>query len=110
MLVEYLESNYGAEITGAEYRTFRGFWHGACPETLRGFSVQACPETPHRLLCQPVNSPAPPTHHALYNSDKLSRLAPPSGLIELHSTYGIRRLAESRTLGAHFAGVIGGPP
>ena len=63
-----------------------------------------------QVLCQPVNSPAPPTHYPLYNSDKLSRFAPPSELNERHSTYGIRSLAEGRTLGAHFAGVIGGPP
>ena len=102
--------NYGAEMTGVEYRPFRWFWPVACPETPRGFSMKSCPETPHKLLCRPVNSPAPPTHHSLYNSDKLSRLATPSGLIERDSTYGIRSLAEDRTPGAHFAGVIGGPP
>jgi hypothetical protein len=49
MLVEDLAGNYGAEMTGVEYRTFRRFWPGACPETPRGFGVQACPETPHRF-------------------------------------------------------------
>src|SRR5262245_39967277 len=110
MLVEDLAGNYGAEMTGVEYRTFRRVWPGACTETPRRFNMQACPKTPHRLRCRPVNSPAPPTTHPLYNSDKLSRLAPPSGLIERHSTYGIRSLAESCTPGAHFAGVKGGPP
>jgi hypothetical protein len=84
MLVKDLAGNYGAEMTYVEYRTFRRFWPEACPETPRGFSMQACPKTPHRLRCRPVNSSAPPTHHSLYNSDKLSRLAPPSELIERH--------------------------
>src|SRR5262245_1789128 len=110
MLDEDLASNYGAEMTGVECGTFRRFWGGACPETPRGFGAQARPETPHRLRWRPVNSPAPLTRHPLYHSDKLSRLAPTSELIERHSPYGIRSLAEGRTLGAHFAGAIGGPP
>src|SRR5215510_1808071 len=104
MLVENLTSNYGAEMTGVEYKTFGLAWPWACPETPRGFGRQACPEMPHRLRCRPVNSTALLTRHPLYNSDKLSRLAPPSGLIVRHSTYGIRSLAEGHTLGADFAG------
>jgi len=49
-------------------------------------------------------------HHPPYNSDNLSRLAAPSELIERHSPFVIRSLAEGCTLGAHFAGAIGGPP
>jgi hypothetical protein len=49
-------------------------------------------------------------HPPLYHGDKLSRLAPPSELIEIHSPFVIRSLAEGRTLGAHFAVAIGGPP
>src|SRR5262245_22849219 len=97
-------------MTGVECRKFRRFWRRSCPETPREFGAQARPETPHRLRWRPVNSTAPLTRHPLYHSDKLSRPAPPSELIIRHSPYGIRSLAEGRTLGAHFAGVIGGPP
>ena len=43
------------------------------------------------------------TRHLPYCSDKLSRLAPPSELIECRSPCGIRSLAGGRTIGAHIA-------
>jgi len=46
------------------------------------------------------------TRHPTYRRDKLSRLAPPSKLIEAHSPCRIRRLAGGRALGASFAGAM----
>ncbi len=40
-----------------------------------------------------IHSPPPLTRHSLYHSDKLSRLALPSELIECHSPCEIRSLA-----------------
>jgi hypothetical protein len=42
----------------------------------------------------------------LYQGDKLSRLAPPSELIERRHPCGISWLAKGRTIGAYFAGTI----
>jgi len=47
--------------------------------------------------------PPPLTPHLPYSSDKLTRLAPPSELVERHSPLGIRSLAKSLMLGAYFA-------
>ena len=41
-----------------------------------------------------ANPPTPVTHYSLYRRDKLSRLAPPCGLIERRPSCGIRDLAE----------------
>ena len=49
----------------------------------------------------------PLTRHFPYHGDKLSRLAPPSELIERRPPYEIRSLAEGSTLGAHFAEAMG---
>ena len=45
-----------------------------------------------------------------HHSDKLSRLAPPSELSRRRPPSGIRSLAGSRTLGAHFAKMFGPHP
>jgi len=47
---------------------------------------------------RPAILATPQTHHHIYHSDKLLRLAPPSDLIERHSHCGIRGLAEGGRL------------
>ena len=56
---------------------------------------------------RPANLATPLTRHFAYRSDKMSRLAPPSELSERHYPCRIRRLADCRALGAHFAEEIG---
>jgi hypothetical protein len=56
---------------------------------------------------QPAISPTPLTRYLPYHGVNLSRPAPPSELIERHSPYGIRSLAEGHMLGAYFAEAIG---
>jgi len=58
------------------------------------FVVQARPETPRKLGVTACQYQPKLTHHSLYRSDKLSRIAPPSELIERPSYCEIRSLAE----------------
>jgi len=68
--------------------------------------VQKRPETPHKLraygflwlgerrVLRHANSLAPLTRHRPDHGDKLSRLAPPSELIDRHFPCGIKSLAK----------------
>jgi len=58
------------------------------------FGAQARPETPRMLGVTACQYQPKLTRHSLYRGDKLSRLAPPSELIERPSSCEIKSLAE----------------
>jgi hypothetical protein len=85
-----------------------GFCGRLGPKRPTGFAVTTC----HLSNSAPIetisaHSLLTLTRYDPYGSDKLSRLAPPSELIERHSPCRIRSLAMCRPLGAHFAEAIG---
>jgi hypothetical protein len=63
----------------------------ASPSSLARTGCMGCREAPRRFSRRMTR---PPT----YRGDKLSRLPPPSELIECHSSCGIRNLAEGGRL------------
>jgi hypothetical protein len=94
-------------MTALNVGHFAGSGMGLCPKLPMAFCGRRVPKRPTGFAAHDLPLSTSLSRHFPYHSDKLSRLALPSELSGRRLPCGIKSLAESRTLGAHFAEAIG---